>query len=221
MLPRNRLLHTLLIGALLVLPLPVLAKEAAKPFTASYRLEVRGWPDTTIDHRLTRQGDAWQSEMRATIAVARGKESSRFLIEDEGVRSLQYASGYSLLGVGGDYRLTPDDLDALPDRQSALFELSRRAVRDGCDTPCRLHYQDHRGREEVLDYRVLGQETLALPAGEFEAIKVEVNDPETPERRLLFRFHPELPGLLLAVDYHRDGQRRSRLSLAKLEVQAP
>ncbi|PMR68968.1 hypothetical protein [Halomonas heilongjiangensis] len=188
-----------------------------RPFTANYRLEVRGWPNATIEHRLTREDDHWQSRMSAAIAVAKGRERSRFIVEPQGVRSVHYASGYSLLGLGGDYRLTGEALAERPDRQAALFELSRRALTGDCqDAACRLDYQDHRGREERLDYRVLDRETIALPAGEFEAVRVEAIDPEKPERRLLFSFHPEFPGLLLAVEYHRDGQRQSRLSLTEL-----
>ena len=219
MIARHRLLATLLLGALLTLPLA--AKAAATPFDASYRLEVRGWPNATIDHRLTRDGASWYSEMRGAIAVARGRERSRFMINENGVKALQYASGYSLLGFGGDYRLAPDDLSELPDRQAALFELSRRAVSQACESTCELRYLDHRGREERLEFRALARETLRLPAGEFESVRVEVREPDSPERRLEFSFHPELPGLLLAVDYHRDGQRRSRLSLTSLEVKAP
>ncbi|MCE8022232.1 hypothetical protein HOP51_19250 [Halomonas sp. MCCC 1A11036] len=188
-----------------------------QPFNASYRLEVKGWPNATIDHRLSRESGHWQSRMQAAITVARGNESSRFIVTPEGVRSVNYSSGYSLLGVGGNYRLGSSELSGLPDRQAALIELSRRALNGDCQgTVCRLVYQDHRGREETLDFRSLGTQALALPAGEFEAIKVEVNDPETPERKMLFYFHPQYPGLLLAVDYHRDGERKSRLTLTSL-----
>lgn len=195
------------------------ARVAPQPFTARYRLEVSGWPSTSIDHRLSRDGASWYSDMSAAIAVARGEERSRFLIEEDGVRSLQYSSGYSLLGFGGDYRLAPDDLATLPDRQAALFELSRRAVNGSCSDDCRIRYQDHRGREEQMTYRVVGTESLTLSSGRFEAVQVEVTEPDKPERRLVFHFHPELPGLMLAVEYHRDGERRSRLSLSEYSVQ--
>ncbi|PMR73241.1 hypothetical protein [Billgrantia endophytica] len=193
-----------------------------QPFSARYRLEVSGWPNATIDHQLIRESGHWQSRMKAAIAVARGNERSRFVITPEGARSVNYASGYSLLGIGGDYRLGSDDLADRPDRQTALFELSRRAVNGDCrqGAECRLVYQDHRGREEILDYRVLDREHLQLPAGEFDAVKVEVIDRETPDRQMIFHFHPELPGLLLAVDYRRDGKRSSRLSLTSLDVKS-
>ncbi|MGR2739469.1 hypothetical protein ACUY1T_13555 [Billgrantia sp. Q4P2] len=192
-----------------------------QPFSASYRLEVKGWPNATIEHRLTRESGHWQSRMQAAIAVARGNERSRFIVTPDGVRSVNYASGYSLLGVGSSYRLAGNELAGLPDRQAALIELSRRALNGGCgNDACRLVYQDHRGREETLDYRLLGAEVLSLPAGEFEAVKVEVNDPETPERKMLFHFHPQYPGLLLAVDYHRDGERTTRLTLTSLSSES-
>ncbi|WP_146209046.1 hypothetical protein [Halomonas sp. A11-A] len=193
-------------------------KAVPQPFAARYRLEVSGWPSTSVEHRLTQDGGSWHSEMSAAIAVARGEERSRFLIKDQGVRSLQYISGYSLLGLGGDYRLAPDDLAVLPDRQAALFELSRRVIDGTCQESCDIRYQNHRGREERMAYQVLGPESLSLPAGEFEAVAVEVTEPDKPERHLVFHFHPEVPGLMLAVEYHRDGERRSRLSLTRLSL---
>lgn len=190
------------------------------PFSARYRLEMHGWPGASVDHRLVREGAQWLSEMRAAIAVASGYERSRFLIEERGVNSLHYASGYSLVGVGGDYRLVSDDMGERADRQASLFELSRRVLSGACspDDRCRITYLDHRGRPEHLDYRVLGPESVSLPAGDFDAIAVEATEPDHPERRLLFRFHPELPGLLLSVEYHRDGRRRSQLYLTSLSL---
>ena len=195
-----------------------LARVTPQPFTARYLLEVSGWPSTSIDHQLSRDGASWFSEMRAAITVARGEERSRFLVEEEGVRSLQYASGYSLLGFGGDYRLAPEELTTLPDRQAALSEPSRRAVRGRCSGQCELRYQDHRGREEQMLYRVVGADTLALPSGRFDAVAVKVTEADKPERHLVFHFHPELPGLLLTAEYHRDGERRSRLALTHLSL---
>ncbi|MCE8029194.1 hypothetical protein HOP54_10860 [Halomonas daqingensis] len=226
MTPSSRALARLTLSVLLLAWLPVKAVAAApqpdaqlQPFSASYRLEVRGWPNATIEHDLTRESGHWQSRMQAAIAVARGNERSRFIVTPEGVHSVNYASGYSLFGVGGNYRLGSSELAELPDRQAALIELSRRALNGGCEREtCRLVYQDHRGREETLDYRLLGTDVLQLPAGEFQALKVEVREPDTPERRMVFHFHPEYPGLLLAVDYQRDGERRSRLTLTSLRT---
>lgn len=190
-----------------------------RPFDARYRLEVAGWPSTTVEHRLSHDGTHWQSDMRAAIAVARGHERSRF-IAGEAIRSLHYSSGYSLLGIGKAYELDREALARLPDRQTALFELSRRAVSDDCASPCRLRYLDHRGREERVDYRRLDRRTLQLPAGRFEAVRVEVTEPDDPDRRMVFSFHPGVPGLLLAMEYHRDGERRSRLALTDLTLAA-
>ena len=189
-----------------------------QPFSASYHLEVKGWPNANIEHRLTRESGHWQSQMQAAIAVARGNERSRFIVTPEGVQAVNYSSGYSLLGLGGDYRLGSHDLALLPDRQAALVQLSRQALSGDCqNVACQMTYLDHRGREESLEYRLLGTQQLTLPAGNFDAIKVEAHEPDKPDRRLLFYFHPETPGLLLAVDYHRDGERQSRLTLTSLD----
>ena len=210
------LLLTWLPGAALALTPP--AAPLLQPFSASYHLEVKGWPNASIEHHLTRESGHWQSQMQAAIAVARGNERSRFIVTPEGVQAVNYSSGYSLLGLGGDYRLGSHDLALLPDRQAALIELSRQALSGDCqNAACQMTYLDHRGREETLEYRLLGTEPLTLPAGNFDAIKVEAHEPDKPDRRLLFYFHPETPGLLLAVDYHRDGERQSRLTLTSLD----
>ncbi|MDR9438895.1 MAG: hypothetical protein RI841_05275 [Halomonas sp.] len=188
-----------------------------RPFDARYHVQVDGWPSTTVEHRLSRDGTYWQSDMRATVAVARGHERSRF-IADETIRALHYASGYRLLGIGKNYELEGEALARLPDRQSALFDLSRRAVADDCEATCRLRYLDHRGREERVDYRRLDRGILDLPAGRFEAVRVEVTEPDDPDRRMVFSFHPGVPGLLLAMEYHRNGEQRSHLTLTHLTL---
>lgn len=190
------------------------------PFNAEYRLEIQGWPNATIDHRLSRENGHWQSRMQAAIAVAKGNERSRFYLSPKGAQAVTYSSGYSLLGIGDNYRLDKDDLAALPDRQTALFELSRLAMVADCTegrAPCELRYLDHKGEPEHLEYHVRKGETLSLPAGVFEAVTVETWESDSPENRLVFHFHPDLPGLMLAVQYHRAGEARSRLTLTALD----
>ncbi|MBF7053052.1 hypothetical protein IOC61_06915 [Halomonas sp. KAO] len=192
---------------------------APRPFSARYRLEVEGWPAAYVDHRLSREGDYWESLMETNIQVARGSERGRFMLQDEGVQSLYYASGYALLGVGDSYQLDAEPLEALPDRQTALFAFSRRIISGDCaDSPCDIRYLDHKGREERLRVHTQGRSRITLPAGSFEAITAEAWEVDEPDRRLLFRFHPEVPGLLLSVDYHRDGKRRSQLRLSRLTL---
>jgi hypothetical protein len=206
-----------------VVPGLTVAASPAEPraFTARYTLEIQGWPNASVVHRLSGEGSHWESDMRAAISIAEGKENSRFIATAQGVESLNYFSGYSLMGVGGSYHLADDELGDLPDRQAALFDLSRRAMSTGCrdgDPPCELRYLDHKGEPETLRYRILERRPLSLAAGDFEAVTVETWKPSSPQRRLVFRFHPELPGLLLAVDYHRDGRHKSRLSLDELSI---
>jgi hypothetical protein len=191
-----------------------------RTFNAEYRLEIRGWPNATIDHRLSQENGHWQSRMQAAIAVASGNERSRFYLSEKGVQAVIYSSGYSVLGIGGNYRLDKDDLATLPDRQTALFELSRRAPVADCtlgQAPCELHYVDHKGEPEHLEYRVSDGGTLQLPAGVFPAVTVESWEFDAPQNRLVFHFHPDFPGLMLAVEYHREGEQRSRLTLTALD----
>ncbi|MCE0733070.1 hypothetical protein LWH48_09715 [Halomonas sp. G15] len=192
---------------------------APRPFKARYRLEVKGWPAAYVDHRLSHEGDYWESLMETGIRVARGSERSRFLLENGGIQALYYASGYMLLGVGDSYSLSSDRLTRLPDRQTALFALSRRIIDGDCAaSSCDIGYLDHKGREEALRVRAQGRSRITLPAGTFEALTVEAREADKPDRRLVFHFHPEVPGLLLAVDYHRGDERRSHLALSELSV---
>lgn len=208
--------------ALLWLGLAGVAQAAPVPFEATYQLTVRGWPDAQIQHRLSRQGALWQSEMRAAISIAEGEELSRFRLTEDRVDARFYASGYQLLGFGKQYRLARRDLTELPDRQSALFALSRRVDSDRCThsqvAPCRLRYLNYEGEEETLAYRVVGRDEVQLPAGTFPRVRVDSWNPEKPDRHLLLGFHPAIPGLLLSVDYYRDGEHKSHLALMQLTL---
>ncbi|MDN3557050.1 hypothetical protein [Halomonas maura] len=202
--------------ALLSLALPALAAPPPQAFSARYHLQLEGWPDTDIRHRLRHAGDAWQSEMRTELPGAWGREWGRFRVAGHGVRALHYAAGYSLLGIQRSYSLDRRDLGALPDRQSALVALARRAIGDRCTRDCPLRYRDHKGREEVLHYRVLRRDALSLPLGRFERVRVALSEPGEANKRLVLDLDARRPGLLLALEYHRDGRRRSRLTLTAL-----
>ncbi|WP_168011844.1 hypothetical protein [Halomonas salinarum] len=196
--------------------------SSPRAFDAIYRLEIEGWPDANINHTLKRRGDAWISEMRAAIAVANGWERSRFTIDENGVNSSDYASGYSLLGIGEDYHMGQGELDRWPDRQAALFQLSQQADQVACRhpqvAPCTLTYTNYKGEEETFLYRRLDTSTLELTVGSFPAVTISLWRGEHPDRDLRLTFTPEVPGLLLAADYFKDGKRTSRLSLRSLHV---
>ncbi|MAX32515.1 MAG: hypothetical protein CME72_05535 [Halomonadaceae bacterium] len=211
------------LALVLIAPINAVAADneaAPRPFEATYRLEIDGWPDADISHSLRRQGSNWVSEMRASVAVANGWERGRFTLAEDGVTSSDYAGGYSLLGIGEDYRIGESELTAWPDRQAALFELSRQASQASCwhpqVAPCTLTYTNYRGETKHYYYRRLETTTLDLPAGNFSAVTVSLWRGEHPDRDLRLTFTPEVPGLLLAADYFKDGERTSHLSLKRL-----
>ena len=43
-------------------------------------------------------------------------------------------------------------------------------------------------------------------------------NPKTPDRQLVFSFHRHVPGLLLAMEYRRDGERQSHLTLTRVDL---
>ena len=214
----QRLLPTLLLLLMLPAGSGLAADTSPRPFEAHYHLAVDGWPDADIQHRLTATASGWESEMSARLPGISGHETGRFRVGQGALQSYYYASGYSLLGIQKTYRLDHEALADRPDRQSALFALSRRAIDRPCETACRVEYLDHRGRQESVDYRVLGRRSLTLPAGEFEALRVEVTEPDDDDSRLVFDFLPRLPGLLLSMTYYSDGKRKSQLELTRLET---
>lgn len=203
-----------------------LAVAAPTPFTAHYRLEISGWPDATITHRLSHAGngnDVWTSDMQASIKVASGEERGRFELDGDEVHALDYTSAYSLLGIGDDYHLDGEQLKTLPDRQTALFALSQRAPSARCASdqvsPCELTYQDHKGREKTMLYRVVEHGDMQTPAGTFPGVTVDTwaPDPDKRDRHLYLIFSRDTPGLLLGSRYVKDGKESSHLSLLDLK----
>jgi hypothetical protein len=190
-----------------------------RPFEAQYRLEVRGWPGATITHRLTKEDSHWLSDMRFSITVARGQEFSRFVINGDETQALLFNSSYSVLGVGDSYQLNASDIPSL-DRQTALFDLSRRAGHENCteSAPCEIEFVDQKGRDEHFQYYVNEvsdnvPDTIQVPAGEFEALQVSLIDIEKPDRLLQLHFHPDWPGLILSAVYQKEGRRETQLTL--------
>ena len=188
--------------------------ETPQPFEAQYRLEVRGWPGATITHRLSNEGNHWLSDMRFSITVARGQEFSRFSLNGDDTNALLFSSSYSVLGVGDSYQLNEGDIPSL-DRQTALFDLSRRAGHENCtqSTPCAIEFVDQKGRDEHFQYYVTDPGSIEVPAGEFEALNVSLIDIEKPDRLLTISFHPDWPGLILSAVYRKEGRRETQLTL--------
>lgn len=192
------------------------ALSAPQPFEAQYRLNIRGWPGATITHTLTNEGLHWLSDMSFSVAVARGQERSRFSIDEGSTRSLLYNSSYSLLGVGDSYELHEAEISSL-DRQTALFDLSRRAGHEHCtqSAPCDIEFVDHKGREEHFQYYANDPGTIKVPAGEFAALNVSLIDIEKPDRLLQLSFHPDWPGLILSAEYQKEGRRQTTITMTQ------
>lgn len=190
-----------------------------QPFEAHYRLELRGWPNANITHRLSNEGSHWLIDMRFSIAVAQGQESSRFMLDQDNVQALLYSSRYSLFGMGDRYQLRESDIPTL-DRQTALFDLSRRAGQEHCtlSAPCALEFVDHKGRDEQYHYYA-DKQPMTLPdsfgplAGDVEAVNVSLVNNDKPDRLLQLSFHPDWPGLILSAAYQKEGSQETQLTL--------
>lgn len=192
------------------------ATKAPQAFEASYRLKVNGWPSATITHHLSQEDNHWRSDMRFSITVVSGEEKSRFSVADGTTRALLYNSSYSLFGIGNDYQLKEGELTTL-DRQTALFDLSRRAGNEHCTAaaPCEVRFLDHEGEEEHYRYYLDSQAPISVPAGEFDALNVVLLNAEKRDRELHLSFHPDWPGLLLSAQYIKNGERETQIALTE------
>ncbi|MCA1771246.1 MAG: hypothetical protein LC677_00875 [Halomonas sp.] len=190
--------------------------SAPQPFKANYRLKVDGWPSANITHHLSQENNHWRSDMRFSIAVVSGEERSRFSVADDATHALLYNSRYSLFGIGNDYQLREEQLTTL-DRQTALFDLSRRAGKENCSeaSPCDVRFLDHEGEEEHYQYYMESQAPISVPAGEFDALNVIMLNAEKSDSELHLSFHPDWPGLVLSAEYFKDGERETLLALTE------
>lgn len=187
-------------------------------FNASYHLSVSGWPDADINHRLTQVGpDRWRASMKARIAIARGMETGHFRLSSGDMDSYDYDSNYRLLGIARDYTLDSSKLGQIPDRQSAIIGLAMNAANSPCQHECPLHYRDHRGRDKTLLYQRLPDAPMQVAGMSTQALRLELSEPDEPEKRMLMSMHPDVPGLMLEMEYFRDGKRKSRLSLTSVD----
>ena len=190
---------------------------APQAFDARYHLAVDGWPDADIEHRVSREGGHWLSEMHANVAVAGGNESSRFIEDGDQLRALSYRSNYRMLGVGKDYRLGQQQLAQVPDRQTALIDLARQAQESHCRSDCSVRFIDYKGREETMDWRSIDNVPVAVNGQTVEAPTIKLQNPDKQDRYMVISFHPEIPGLILRLDYFKHDEQVSRMSLSSLE----
>lgn len=188
-------------------------------FSASYHLNISGWPNADISHRLTQTGaEDWRITMQARIAIASGQETGHFRFDAEGLHPRDYDSNYRLAGIKRSYALDSDKLGHIPDRQSAIVALAMSAAGGSCQQDCPVHYRDHRGRDKAMVYRLLPSAPMQAAGQTVQAIRLELIEPDEPEKRIVMALHPELPGLLLKVEYFRNGKRKSQLSLTSLAI---
>ncbi|SPJ33849.1 hypothetical protein [Kushneria phyllosphaerae] len=195
-----------------------------QPFKAHYHLVIDGWPNADMTHQLERDKEGWRTTMHASVKIATGYEYSRFrLRNDTDVAPWSFYSRYRLFGFGDTYRLDDQQLASLPDRQAALFALSRQAFnapscRGRQTTPCTFAYLDHKARQRDMAWRVIDDPEMSVPQGHWQTRHVEAWDEDKPDRRMHFYFTSRYPGLLVQTDYFRDGKLSARLQLTGLET---
>ncbi|WP_106477614.1 DUF3108 domain-containing protein [Phytohalomonas tamaricis] len=188
------------------------------PFQASYHLKAGDWPQAVVEHTLEVQDGVWKSTMFASIKIATGREYGRFRVRDEHLQPIDYYSRYRLFGFGDDYHLDANAMAALPDRQTALVALGRTIDTVSCtgtaNPPCELRYLDHKKKPHTMRYRIRGREQITVPAGQWQTLHVELWDEKKPKRCFHFYVSPRYPGLLIKVNYFKNGELDSHMEMA-------
>jgi zinc protease len=182
-----------------------------RPYDLSYRFLVQGNPMGTVTSRLVREGDAWVSRTAVASPMATQESEVRFLADGTPVSAresatqggMQMGSELAFEGgrVTGQLRMPPQaggerEIDVevpagtLPSgMEGVLLTGSALAVGQTLTFPV---FQPTAGAPTVVTFRVTGEETLTVPAGEFPVYRVEMSGGQTPMTLFLRREAPHV-----------------------------
>jgi len=186
------LLH--LVSTTFLLFLPAFAGTAQavplQPFSASYTADSSQMPiGGSATRSLSQQGDgSWRLEFTASMLIASLTENSQFHLQDGQLRPLDYYIKRNALGKTRETRLSFDwtgqQISGSHRGKPVAIALSEGVLdkstyqvalqRDVAAGKKNMNYPIVDGDEiEILNFRVLGEETVKTEVGQFSAIKVE------------------------------------------------
>lgn len=223
---------------------PVHAGELPPPlaaFEAEYRVVRAGLTLGKSTQRLSPEGSGWRYE---TISSARGV--GRLFVSGEAIERTHLEANTDTLrprmyyqripGEEGDARVrfdwhgnkahvhNPDgrlEVDITPgmyDPHSALLILMISLAREG-ELPS-LEIIDDEGEIEVLGFTRLAEESVEVPFGRYDTVKVKLVR-EDSDRETIAWFAPALNWLPIRLEQHRRGRLVARLELVVLDGEQP
>lgn len=203
-------------------PVAHTSQPALYPFNAEYQLKAGGWPTATVDQTLTTLPDGeWKTQMHGSVHFATGLEYSQFRQAHSGLVSDFFYSTYHVFGFGKTFHFDPQQVGALPDRQTALLDIALRTQHPHCTsmaTPaCTITYVDHKEKPQIVHYRILGKQQLQTAMGAWPTVHIEVTMPQHKARRFEFYADSRYPGLMVKVDYYRNDKLDSVMTLTSFK----
>jgi hypothetical protein len=165
-----------------------------QPGTRAYRFVVQGNPMGTVTNRLAREGDAWVATSTTQAAVMTQEMEVRFRATDLGPISSVTTARQGPATIGADLRYAGGRVTGrveLPDQMGGARDVDV-AVPDGTLLPGMDEhvlaaadlapgrtltlpvFEMMSGAVTTVTFNVAGQESVTVPAGTFDAYRVEV-----------------------------------------------
>jgi zinc protease len=164
-----------------------------QPATLTYRLVVQGNPLGTMTSRLVRDGDAWVATSTTEAGGAQQQVEARFTVADLTPISSVTTIRQGPMTMGADLRYADGRVTGrveLPDQMGGARDVDTEVpggtLLPGMDQPVLAVADLAEGRTITLPmfdmmagvttitFRVTGQESVTVPAGTFEAYRVEM-----------------------------------------------
>lgn len=221
--------------AMLISTVAGVAVADVTPYKASYVVERGGSQYGEAMRELIQADDgvfelATETEISWLFLSDRRRYWSSFKVEDGAIRPLTFAfkrngtgknrsfeglfdrEGEAVRDLESGATLAIDWREDLLDEASLIEQLSRDmlALEDGKQQT--YHTVDEKGQKDLQVFQRVGIETLRLPYGEVEAVKVS-RIRENSNRETDFWFAPELNGVLVKMQQREEGDEVATLLL--------
>lgn len=211
-------------------------QQALVPFVATYAAYKWGDKIGGAKMALTQESDGryhleYASRVSKFFLSDKRSEQSVFTFDNGQFIPLSYE--YKRTGTGPDKALSVifrhDDnatfhVDGQPaqawlgELDNQLYRLQVRRWLSKGETAFTVHFINYRGEKSVYDMSVTGKESLELPFGVLDTVKVTINR-ATAKRQTFMWFAPSLDFQLVRLQQFKDGDEQGDIRL--VEYQSP
>ncbi len=216
---------------------PIEEKKAPllKPFNAKYTILRKGKRYGEATRVLTKLDDnyyslMYNSDVEFMIFSDKRSEKSVFSTKHGYVQPVEYSMQREGFGKDEDYQLKfdyqtqkatsnqskyPIDVPWQQWQDALSYQIQARLDIQAEQTQLSYPLIDKKGRDRTYDFVVLGKETLALPYGNIETIKVK-RLYDNDKRQALAWFAPELDYMLVRMWKGKEGVEQFEFQLAEV-----